>query len=1692
MKKRTVQILYLAISLCLLLTIALISITAFAEDNSFVITEKVLTDKNTVWKYLDNNTDPADGYDNLNAWTDKDFNDSAWKSASGSFGNKSGSLQTIFIGSDNGFTPSVLINLNDGTSGSGNYKTYFFRTKVTVDSLDDLYAFSVELNADDAAVVYFNGKIVIDTRVTVNDTTNLYYSSSTKQIYRYWFDADEAKEFLSAGENTVAVALHNSDSSSSDVLFDFSSSLFYSQGSEPYGFDDVVMSVGSGETERNLTWYTRSADAGEIQVAKAEDMRGDEFPDTYSIFNATTTRAANSPGEYTNKATITGLIENTEYVYRLKCGSRYSQIYSFKTESFESFDVVVFGDPQIRSWTDTLATPDYVYWNDTIEKISKNFSADLYVSAGDQVNVHDEERDYAHLITEHLASTPLAPTYGNHENGSTIFNDHYNLPNHSSTLNANYWFTYNNVLFININNFVGTTDKHLAFVEEAVTLNPNCEWRILTMHYSPFSGGSHSNSSAVKSYRDNFVPHLNDLGIDIVIGGHDHVYARSYLMDGNTVAADQSNTDSDGVLYICAGSAGGKFYDPITNAEGSEAIAFSHDDHSKTVVHLEINKNSISLVTYLVDDMSVIDTYTLSHSDQGRLSDAVAKAESILLDAEKTVSESMLTSIKSAIADASAALENINSYSPEEIDALITLLGTESSSLSEAVVNYNKLSVGAKTTNFDTTSYLNIVHLEDGGVYSLSGRGSKAVVSLIKHNSDGTTETVYTWKEGATWVKRSTTNPYVAFILDGDVTFNSTLEFEYTNLLIDLKGHSITFETSGSYNINVMGASSIEFRGEGKIIANTGTVTYFLSTAQYIASMTLNGNITFVDGTANLKKAFFFRGDAFVYGTLTIDKSFDTSTGVFFGVQGSRSSADNRNGIILIEDATINYNNPKGGALFSAKGISGVSSTSGTTYTSIPEVNIINSTLNLSSPMITSTWGLESVSGYGASKSDALTNCVNATALNITDSYIYADIKIAAPVTISPSGHTTINITRSTFYSERGVIIKGIASNTITLNATDSSFFAGTTNTESTSDPQRGEVLYTPAKALGTATFNNCSLTAAYRVIEGSSDSLEERTYTTSFNDCSLSLTNDTGCIFTRINVVFNNGYINCGVGNVSYKATPYNSDTGKGLLITGTVKICNFSSSGLDDEVKTIAEYEELYKSDSAVYDTVLTSGYFTVANDYNVLKLDDPANNDGRYTFLLYSDDHTPMLTLHEGTAPTCTQTGTKDYYTCFCGLVYADAEGNTPVENPEEWIPIAALGHTEEIISGKAATCTEAGLTEGKKCSVCDETLVAQTTISAIGHTEGEWNIDADPTCTAKGSKHKACTVCGVTTSTEEIAALGHTAGTEMTENNVAPTCTAEGSYDTVVYCTVCSVEISRVTTTVSAIGHTAGEGSVKNNVAPTCTAEGSYDTVIYCSVCNTELSRTHTDVSALGHTEEIISGKAATCTEAGLTEGKKCSVCDEVLVAQTTISATGHTDGEAITENVVASTCTANGSYDTVKYCTVCSAETSRETITTETLGHTDGEAITENVVAPTCTAEGSYDNVVYCTVCGGELSRETFTTSALGHNFGEWVANGDGTHTRVCKNNSDHTESRNCYGGTATADSRAICSACGGEYGDLKEVVNNTNTPEVPSDTKCDHICHSDNAIIKLLWNIINFFMKLFGMNDTCPCGTKHF
>ena len=229
--------------------------------------------------------------------------------------------------------------------------------------------------------------------------------------------------------------------------------------------------------------------------------------------------------------------------------------------------------------------------------------------------------------------------------------------------------------------------------------------------------------------------------------------------------------------------------------------------------------------------------------------------------------------------------------------------------------------------------------------------------------------------------------------------------------------------------------------------------------------------------------------------------------------------------------------------------------------------------------------------------------------------------------------------------------------------------------------------------------------------------------------------------------------------------------------------------------------------------------------------------------------------------------------------------------------------ACAHVEEIIAGKAATCTETGMTEGKKCTTCGDILVAQEEIPALGHDADAEEIlpGKDATCTEAGiTEGKKCTVCGeIVVAQEEIPALGHDWNPVLAQNDDE-------------HWSVCT----RCDETKDKAAHTLNESSVctacgygcdhANTSAPTCTEPG------VCSDCGLPV------VSATGHTEETVPGKAATCTATGLTDGKKCSVCKETLVEQKEIAAKGHKE-TAIP--AVAPTCKDTGLTEGKK-CSVC--------------------------------------------------------------------------------------------------------------------------------------------------------------------------
>ncbi|MBE6115218.1 MAG: hypothetical protein E7187_00140 [Erysipelotrichaceae bacterium] len=251
---------------------------------------------------------------------------------------------------------------------------------------------------------------------------------------------------------------------------------------------------------------------------------------------------------------------------------------------------------------------------------------------------------------------------------------------------------------------------------------------------------------------------------------------------------------------------------------------------------------------------------------------------------------------------------------------------------------------------------------------------------------------------------------------------------------------------------------------------------------------------------------------------------------------------------------------------------------------------------------------------------------------------------------------------------------------------------------------------------------------------------------------------------------------------------------------------------------------------------------------------------------------------------------------------------------------------------------------------------------------------------PTCVEEGTEaYWECSVCGKLFLDEQgvteieapvvVPAAGHQPAAAVKENNVEPTCTEDGGYDMVVYCSVCNEELSREHVVVEATGHVAGEAVKENEVAPTCTAAGSYDEVVYCSVCHAELSRETKTVAALGHDfGEWKVTKEPTCTEKG-EETRECGRCHEKETRP--VEALGHVAGEAKQENVKEATCTEKGSYDLVVRCTRCNEIISSEHHEIEALGHSWSEwKVTKE---PTCTEKGEESRE--CSRCHEKETRE---------------------------------------------------------------------------------------------------------------------
>jgi hypothetical protein len=235
-------------------------------------------------------------------------------------------------------------------------------------------------------------------------------------------------------------------------------------------------------------------------------------------------------------ALVKGLQPGTTYVYRVGDGSEenatWSEWFQLETPGTDDnapFSFIYFGDAQndVKSM-----------WSRVVRKSYKMMpNIDFMLHAGDLIN-HSEANaewgEWFHAGGYIHVTVPSIMTPGNHEYTkgrlSALWRPQFNLPLNGPsgpTEETCYAIDYKNMKLVSIDaiSLQRDEDSRMAQVKwlDSVLANNTKKWTTLTMHYPIFSTAKGRNN---KKLRESLLPLINKYGVDLVLQGHDHTYAR--------------------------------------------------------------------------------------------------------------------------------------------------------------------------------------------------------------------------------------------------------------------------------------------------------------------------------------------------------------------------------------------------------------------------------------------------------------------------------------------------------------------------------------------------------------------------------------------------------------------------------------------------------------------------------------------------------------------------------------------------------------------------------------------------------------------------------------------------------------------------------------------------------------------------------------------------------------------------------------------------------------------------------------------------------------------------------------------------------------------------------------------------------------------------------------------------------------
>jgi len=342
--------------------------------------------------------------------------------------------------------------------------------------------------------------------------------------------------------------------------------------------EQISLSPGSDNSSLNFAWYTKKA-SGIQKLKIAENKRLTNA----KVYEAEQTKAVTDKDEteyVSNKVIATDLKANTTYYYSYQKDGQWTAPEKYTTDNGSKFSFIFVGDPQIGSSNElkgaateefynaqsAAVANDAFNWNTTLNQAMEKTGnkASFVLSSGDQIQstkkkspnkaAWGSEIEYSgYLSPDVLKNLPVATTVGNHDADNANYTYHFNTAN-TSELGSNgkvggdYWFKHDNALFIMLNTQDTNVEEHRQFIEQTVSANKDCKWRIVTLHQDIYGSAEHSNEPEITNLRYQLAPIFEDNKVDVVLTGHDHAYSRTQILKGGHKTTEYTDDDFDPML----------------------------------------------------------------------------------------------------------------------------------------------------------------------------------------------------------------------------------------------------------------------------------------------------------------------------------------------------------------------------------------------------------------------------------------------------------------------------------------------------------------------------------------------------------------------------------------------------------------------------------------------------------------------------------------------------------------------------------------------------------------------------------------------------------------------------------------------------------------------------------------------------------------------------------------------------------------------------------------------------------------------------------------------------------------------------------------------------------------------------------------------------------------------------------------